>query len=49
MADDTLGRTLVSTEEGYSFGVDAVFVENMLEAFKHGITQALTNATLGKT
>ena len=28
-----LGRTLVKTKEGYNFGVDASYVENMLEEF----------------
>ena len=28
-----LGQTLVKTEEGYNFGVDASYVENMLEKF----------------
>ena len=28
-----LGRTLVKTEDGYNFGVDASYVENILEEF----------------
>ena len=42
-----LGRTLVKTEEVYNFGVDASYVENMLEEFNMTALKMLKNTEMG--
>ena len=42
-----LGRTLLKTTEGYNFGVDASYVESMLEEFSMSGLKSSPNTEMG--